>query len=66
MYLVLKFEWQDTSLLLQSIGPYVLAAEVYSRTPHAGRGGWTWYTGSAGWFYRLITKSFLGLQHAGN
>jgi len=42
--------------------PYVLAADVYSRAPHAGRGGWTWYTGSAGWMYRLIIEFFLGLQ----
>ncbi len=48
------------------VEPYVLAADVYSRTPHAGRGGWTWYTGSAGWFYRLITESFLGLQREGD
>jgi cellobiose phosphorylase len=48
------------------VEPYVLAADVYSRTPHAGRGGWTWYTGSAGWLYRLITEYFLGLQQEGN
>jgi len=47
------------------VEPYVLAADVYSRAPHAGRGGWTWYTGSAGWMYRLITESFLGLQRKG-
>jgi cellobiose phosphorylase len=41
--------------------PYVVASDVYSRTPHAGRGGWTWYTGSAGWTYRLILESLLGL-----
>ncbi len=44
------------------VEPYVLAADVYARAPHAGRGGWTWYTGSAGWMYRLIVESFLGLQ----
>jgi len=48
------------------VEPYVLAADVYSRAPHAGRGGWTWYTGSAGWLYRLIIESFLGLQREGN
>lgn len=48
------------------VEPYVLAADVYSRSPHAGRGGWTWYTGSAGWFYRLIIESCLGLQREGN
>jgi cellobiose phosphorylase len=48
------------------VEPYVLAADVYAGTQHAGRGGWTWYTGSAGWLYRLITESFLGLQKEGN
>ncbi|MEP6749727.1 MAG: glucoamylase family protein, partial [Bacteroidota bacterium] len=51
---------------IYKVEPYVLAADIYSRAPHAGRGGWTWYTGSAGWFYRLITESFLGLQQEGN
>ena len=44
------------------VEPYVVAADVYSVAPHVGRGGWTWYTGSAGWMYRLITESLLGLQ----
>jgi cyclic beta-1,2-glucan synthetase len=44
------------------VEPYVLAADVYACAPHAGRGGWTWYTGSAGWMYRLIIESFLGLK----
>jgi cyclic beta-1,2-glucan synthetase len=42
--------------------PYVVAADVYAVAPHTGRGGWTWYTGSAGWMYRLITESLLGLR----
>jgi cellobiose phosphorylase len=42
--------------------PYVVAADVYAVAPHTGRGGWTWYTGSAGWLYRLITESLLGLN----
>jgi cyclic beta-1,2-glucan synthetase len=42
--------------------PYVMAADVYSVSPHTGRGGWTWYTGSAGWTYRLILETLLGLQ----
>ncbi len=46
--------------------PYVLAADVYAGNQHAGRGGWTWYTGSAGWMYRLIVESLLGLQRAGD
>jgi cellobiose phosphorylase len=53
-------------IAIYKVEPYVLAADVYSREPHAGRGGWTWYTGSAGWLYRLITESFLGLQQQGN
>ncbi len=42
--------------------PYVMAADVYSLPPHTGRGGWTWYTGSAAWTYRLIMETFLGLH----
>ena len=42
--------------------PYVAAADVYAVSPHIGRGGWTWYTGSAGWMYRLIMESLLGLR----
>ena len=42
--------------------PYVMAADIYSREPHIGRGGWTWYTGSASWMYRLIIESILGLD----
>ena len=42
--------------------PYVVAADVYALSPHIGRGGWTWYTGSAGWMYRLIVESLLGLR----
>jgi len=45
--------------------PYVMSADVYSVSPHSGRGGWTWYTGSAGWMYRLITESLLGLTIEG-
>jgi cellobiose phosphorylase len=44
------------------VEPYVVAADVYAVPPHSGRGGWTWYTGSAGWMYRLITESLLGLR----
>ncbi len=44
------------------VEPYVAAADVYAVSPHTGRGGWTWYTGSAGWMYRLITESLLGLR----
>jgi len=46
--------------------PYVMAADVYGVDPHTGRGGWTWYTGSAGWMYQLILESFLGLKREGD
>ena len=42
------------------VEPYVIAADVYALAPHTGRGGWSWYTGSAGWMYRLIVESLLG------
>ena len=44
------------------VEPYVVAADVYSMPPHVGRGGWTWYTGSAGWMYRAGIESIIGLQ----
>src|ERR1044071_7001818 len=44
------------------VEPYVVSADVYSVAPHTGRGGWSWYTGSAGWMLRLITESLLGLH----
>ena len=47
------------------VEPYVVAADVYAVAPHTGRGGWTWYTGSAGWMYRLITESLLGIKREG-
>ncbi len=47
---------------IYKIEPYVMAGDVYSIAPHIGRGGWSWYTGSAAWMYRLATESLLGLQ----
>ena len=47
---------------IYKVEPYVVAADVYAVAPHTGRGGWTWYTGAAGWMYRLITESLLGLR----
>jgi len=44
------------------VEPYVVAADIYALPPHTGRGGWTWYTGSAAWMYRLIVESLLGLR----
>ncbi len=46
--------------------PYVIAADVYAEPLHRGRGGWTWYTGSAGWMYQMIVESFMGLKREGN
>jgi cyclic beta-1,2-glucan synthetase len=45
--------------------PYVMAADIYAVAPHVGRGGWSWYTGSAGWMYRLIVESLLGVERKG-
>ena len=41
--------------------PYVVAADIYGEPPHVGRGGWTWYTGSAGWMFRVAVESIFGL-----
>jgi cyclic beta-1,2-glucan synthetase len=46
--------------------PYVMAGDVYARAPHEGRGGWSWYSGSAGWMYRAGLESILGLRRRGN
>jgi len=48
------------------VEPYVVAGDIYSVPPHVGRGGWTWYTGSAGWMYRLGLEAILGLRRRGN
>ncbi|HEY0432278.1 MAG TPA: hypothetical protein VGC95_00315, partial [Chitinophagaceae bacterium] len=44
------------------VEPYVMAADVYANESHKGRGGWTWYTGSAGWMYQFIISSLLGME----
>jgi len=51
-----------SAMAVYKVEPYVVAADVYAVSPHIGRGGWTWYTGSAGWTYRLILESLLGLR----
>ena len=48
------------------VEPYVAAADVYSVPPHAGRGGWTWYTGAAGWMYRAGVEGILGIRREGS
>ncbi len=52
-------------IAIYKVEPYVMAADVYAAPPHVGRGGWSWYTGSAGWMYRLIVESLLGLRREG-
>lgn len=56
----------EADVSIYKVEPYVMAADVYGVHPHTGRGGWTWYTGSAGWMYQLILESFLGLNRKGN
>ena len=48
------------------VEPYVICADIYSQPPHRGRGGWTWYTGSAAWMYRLGLEGILGFKKSGN
>jgi cyclic beta-1,2-glucan synthetase len=48
------------------VEPYVVAADVYGVPPHVGRGGWTWYTGSAGWMYRVALEGLLGCKLQGS
>jgi len=47
------------------VEPYVMAADVYAEAPHVGRGGWTWYTGSAGWMYQAGIEAILGFRLRG-
>ena len=51
---------------LYKVEPYVIAADVYSAEGHVGRGGWTWYTGSAAWMYRIALEAILGFKKRGN
>jgi cellobiose phosphorylase len=44
------------------VEPYVMCADIYGAGPHTSRGGWTWYTGAAGWMYRLTVETLLGLH----
>jgi cyclic beta-1,2-glucan synthetase len=48
------------------VEPYVVVADIYGEPPHTGRGGWTWYTGSAGWLYRVMLESILGFRLRGD
>jgi cellobiose phosphorylase len=53
---------EPDSMKLYKVEPYVMCADVYGAPPHTGRGGWTWYTGAAGWMYRLALENLLGLK----
>jgi cyclic beta-1,2-glucan synthetase len=55
----------DAGVQRYRVEPYVVAADVYAQPPHVGRGGWTWYTGSAGWMYRAGLESVLGFRLRG-
>jgi cellobiose phosphorylase len=48
------------------VEPYVMSADIYAAEPHTGRGGWTWYTGAAGWMYRLTLETLLGVTLEGD
>ena len=54
-----------SGLYRYKVEPYVMAGDVYSESPHAGRGGWSWYTGSAGWMYRAGVEWILGFRLRG-
>jgi cellobiose phosphorylase len=53
---------QSEAIEQYKVEPYVMSADIYGAAPHTGRGGWTWYTGAAGWMYRLSVETLLGLQ----
>jgi cyclic beta-1,2-glucan synthetase len=55
-----------TAALRYRVEPYVACGDVYSMAPNVGRGGWTWYSGSAAWMYRVATESILGLRRQGD
>lgn len=51
-----------TGMAAYKVEPYAVAADIYAESPHVRRGGWTWYTGAAGWLYRAGVESILGLR----
>jgi cellobiose phosphorylase len=53
-------------IAVYKVEPYVVASDVYAVAPHTGRGGWTWYTGSAGWMYRFLVEALLGVNLEGD
>lgn len=61
----IRHSTSPADLAKYQVEPYVLAADVYSEPPHVGRGGWTWYTGSASWMYRISIEWMLGIKRRG-
>ncbi len=57
---------EKEDVLKYKVEPYVIAADIYSKKGYEGRGGWTWYTGSAGWFYRVGIEEILGIKKRGD
>jgi len=55
----------EADCAIYKVEPYVMAADIDALAPHLGRGGWSWYTGAAGWMYRLIVESLLGVERSG-
>ncbi len=55
----------QANMMRYKVEPYVVAADVYSVAPHVGRGGWTWYTGAAGWLYQAGIEGILGISRRG-
>lgn len=53
-------------IAVYKVEPYVIAADVYAAEGHLGRGGWTWYTGSSAWMYRLLIETLLGINRVGD
>ena len=52
----------ELECMTYKLEPYVMAADVYIKEPHGGRGGWSWYTGASGWMYRVGIENILGLR----
>jgi cyclic beta-1,2-glucan synthetase len=62
---VRRSDTQDKAALYR-VEPYAVAGDIYGAPPHTGRGGWTWYTGAAGWLYRVVLETILGFRLHGD
>ena len=62
----IKHATDPASVARYKVEPYVVAADIYGRPPHTGRGGWTWYTGSASWLFRVGLEAILGFHLRGD